>query len=199
MNDSLLRNLGLRADALLYLVGPSRTNPLAPPGWYSTQRYVESDLGLCLRVVSFVRMKIEFCMWNKENTCGRHEAMSIVSPWGPRMPASENSESVLITPATFGQNSVSQSNTKHWKEVLYTKYKFRWRALHIEFARRNFRFPLVEPRLGRLIEGVRGPGTGSKPCHLNDCKYKFRQLEPKCCSEPFFPTPIPTNQFSSSH
>lgn len=39
-------------------------------------------------------------------------------------------------------------------------------------------------------EGVSGGrGTGSKPCHLNDCKYKFRQLEPKCCSGPFFPTP----------
>jgi hypothetical protein len=56
------------------------------------------------------------------NTCGQHEAMSIVSPWGPRMPIC-NSESVLITPATFGQNSVLQFQTQSIERKFLYKMK----------------------------------------------------------------------------
>jgi hypothetical protein len=48
-----------------------------------------------------------------------------------------------------------------------------------------------------IRRGVWSLGIGSKPCHLNGpCKYKFRQLEPKCCSEPFFSyTPFQPTKF----
>ena len=119
--------------------------------------------------------------------------MSIVSLWGPRMPIWI---CINITPATFGQN-FSVLNAKHWMEI-YIKYKADGHSrLSLPIG---FFFSPAE-HWTRIFdtEGMSGgSGIGSKPCHLNDfVNISSVKLEPKCCSEPFFPytTPFQPTKF----
>ena len=168
MHNSFGDVYSLRANALLYLVGPS----LSP--WHSRDDILLRNVW---RVTWIMFEGRKFCFKKTNFACetSRIHAVGMkqcqLSPCGVLECPSESVLLILPLPP-LDRTMFLSSLRKALKGGLYIKYKVRW-AVQTEFASRNFFFPCrtwVIIGLGFTdTEGVSGgPGTGSKPCHLND-------------------------------
>lgn len=145
MRDSFIA-ITRRRVVLFGSVPPSRIAP-----WHSRDDIVRRHVWImfdvfCERLTTFA--------WE---TCGWHEAMSIVALWGP-MP--------IWTPVTFRRPiCFSVVNARCSEEI---SIQVRW-ATRLSLPVERFFFPRrTWSSLVSYVEGCLGPGTtGSKPCHLN--------------------------------